>query len=387
MKLFVLDFLFGMLVFVCGWMVKLKVAMTYTSTAKYLLITLNSLGLNYSTLKLGKYFAERAWASVARFFDNCKKKIPGKKGYPKFNSYRPNHGSVEYKQSGFKLSEDRKYITFTDGFKAGCFRLWGSRNLHFYGLNKINRVRVVRRADGYYAQFLIDYDRVEKREPTGTTIGLDVGLSHFYTDSNGETIDNPRHLRKSEKRLKRLQRRVSKKFKKGQPQSSNYNKAKKKLALKHLRVSRQRKDFVVKTARCVVQSHDLVAYEDLQVRNMVKNHCLAKSINDVSWAMFRQWIEYFGKVFGVATVAVAPHYTSQKCSSCSAVVKKSLSTRTHVCACGTVLDRDHNAALNILELGLRTVGHTGTNEASGDSDLCPGDESRQGKSDRGERKP
>ena len=316
--------------------------------------------------------AERAWASISRFFENCKKKILGKKGFPKFKKNRPNHGSVEYKQTGFKLSEDRKYITFTDGFKAGCFRLWGTRNLHFYGLDKINRVRVVRRADGYYAQFLIDHERVESRKPTGKTLGLDVGLSHFYTDSNAETVDNPRYLQKSERRIKSLQRRVSKKFikpkEKGDKQSNNYKKAKQKLALKHLKVSRQRKDFVVKTARCVVQSADLVAYEDLKVRNMVKNHCLAKSISDASWTMFRSWVEYFGKVFGTATVAVPPHYTSQQCSNCGAIVKKSLSTRTHTCSCKTVLGRDHNAALNILKIGLNTVGHTGIN-VWGEDDL------------------
>lgn len=309
--------------------------------------------------------AERAWASISKFSENCKNKIPGKKGFPTFKKNRANHGSVEYKQTGFKLTDDRKYITFTDGFKAGTFRLWGTRNLHFYGLDKINRVRVVRRADGYYGQFLIDHDRVESREPTGKTLGLDVGLNHFYTDSNGQTVDNPRYLSSSEKRLKKLQKRVSKKFikqkKKGDKQSNNYKKAKQKLALKYLKVSRQRKDFVVKTARCVVQSNDLVAYEDLKIRNMIKNHCLAKSISDAGWTMFRGWIEYFGKVFGVATVAVPPHYTSLQCSTCGALVKKSLSTRTHTCKCGTVLGRDHNAALNILELGLRTVGHTGTN--------------------------
>ena len=272
---------------------------------------------------------------------------------------------MEYKQTGFKLSDDKKYITFTDGFKAGQFRLWGTRNLHFYGLDKINRVRVVRRADGYYAQFLINHNRVESREPTGKTLGLDVGLNHFYTDSNAESVDNPRYLRKSERHIKSLQRQVSKKFikpkKKGDKQSNNYKKAKRKLALKHLKVSRQRKDFVVKTARCVVQSADLVAYEDLQVRNMVKNHCLAKSISDVSWTMFRGWVEYFGKVFGTATVAVPPYYTSQQCSSCKIIVKKSLSTRTHTCSCKTVLGRDYNAALNILRIGLSTVGHTGIN--------------------------
>lgn len=247
--------------------------------------------------------------------------------------------------------------------------MWGTRNLHFYGLEKINRVRVVRRADGYYAQFLIDHNRIESREPTGKTLGLDVGQAYFYTDSNAETVDNPRYLQKAEKRLKKLQKRVSKRFikpkKKGDKQSNNYKKAKQKLALKHLKVSRQRKDFVVKTARCVVKLNDLVAYEDLKVRNMVKNHCLAKSISDASWTMFRGWVEYFGKVFGVATVAVAPHYTSQQCSSCGAIVKKSLSTRTHTCSCKAVLGRDHNAALNILRIGLSTVGHTGIAEKLG----------------------
>jgi putative transposase len=93
---------------------------------------------------------------------------------------------------------------------------------------------------------------------------------------------------------------------------------------------------------------------------MVKNHCLAKSINDASWYQFRVWLEYFGKVFEKITVAVNPQYTSQECSSCGEIVKKTLSTRTHVCKCGCLLDRDENAAKNILSRGLGTVGHTGT---------------------------
>ena len=148
-------------------------------------------------------------------------------------------------------------------FKAGTFKLWGTRDLHFYQLKQFKRLRVVRRADGYYAQFCIDTERTEKREPTGKTVGLDVGLNHFLTDSEGNQVENPRHLRKSEKSLKRLQRRFSK-TKKG---SKNRAKFRNKLARKHLKVSRQRKDFAVKLARCVVQSHDLVAYEDLKVRN------------------------------------------------------------------------------------------------------------------------
>ncbi|NEQ18157.1 MAG: IS200/IS605 family element transposase accessory protein TnpB [Moorea sp. SIO3E2] len=113
-------------------------------------------------------------------------------------------------------------------------------------------------------------------------------------------------------------------------------------------------------ARCVIHSNDVVAYEDLRVRNLVKNHCLAKSINDAGWYQFRKWLEYFGQKFGRQTIAVNPAYTSQNCSSCCEVVKKSLSTRTHTCKCGCVLDRDHNAAINILKRALGTVGHTGT---------------------------
>jgi putative transposase len=327
--------------------------------------------------------AERAWSAIARFFDNCKKAKPRKKGFPRFKKHE-THGSVEYKTCGWKLSEDRRNITFSDGFKAGTFKLWGSRDLHFYQLNQIKRVRVVRRADGYYVQFCIDDERSEKREPTGRTIGLDVGLTHFYTDSDGNTVENPRHLRKSQRSLKKLNRRLSK----TQKGSKNRAKARNCLSRKHLKVSRRRKDFAVKLARCVVQSNDLVAYEDLSVRNMVKNRKLSKSISDAAWTAFRNWVEYFGKVFGVATVAVAPHYTSQNCSSCGKVAKKSLSERTHICPhCGFVLDRDWNAARNILELGLRTVGHTGTSNASGDIDLCLGEETPSNKSGRRKRKP
>lgn len=296
--------------------------------------------------------AERAWSAISRFFENCKKQLPGKKGYPQFKRHQ-TRASVEYKTSGWKLSQCRKLITFTDKFGAGTFKLWGTRDLHFYALEQINRVRVVRRSDGYYAQFVLDVERKEEREPTHKTIGLDVGLSHFLTDSEGNTVENPRHLRKAEKRLKRAQRRVSRK----QKGSGNRKKAVNKLGRAHLKVQRQRKDFACKLARCVVKSHDLVAYEDLKIRNLVKNRHLAKSISDAAWGEFRRWVEYFGSVFGVATIAVAPQYTSQDCSSCGERIKKTLSQRTHICKCGYVLNRDHNAALNILSRAIATVGH------------------------------
>ncbi|NEO64966.1 MAG: transposase, partial [Moorea sp. SIO4G2] len=273
-----------------------------------------------------------------------------------------------YKQSGWKLSPDNKSITFSDLKGIGKLKLKGTWDLWRFDKKQIKRVRIVRRADGYYIQFCISVDIKEDLEPTGTAIGLDVGLKDFYTDSAGETEPNPRFYRTGEKRLKFYQRRVSRK-KKG---SSNRRKAVNRLGRHHLKISRQREEHAKRLARCVIRSNDLVAYEDLRVKNLAKNHCLAKSINDAGWYQFRKWMEHFGTKFGKVTVAVNPAYTSQNCSNCGEVVKKSLSTRTHACKCGCQLDRDHNAAINILKRALSTVGHTGTwvvkdLNASGDS--------------------
>ncbi len=313
--------------------------------------------------------AERAWSAISRFYDNCKKKNPGKKGYPKF---KKNCHSVEYKTTGWNLDNNtRKAITFTDKKGIGRLRLVGTYDLHFYPIESIKRVRLVRRAGGYYCQFILSVNLKIETQPTGKAIGLDVGLESFYTDHEGNKVENPRFLRKGEKKLKKLQRRVSKK-KKG---SSNRKKARTRLSRGHLKISRQRKEFAKRIAYCVVRSRDLIAYEDLRIKNLVKNHCLAKSISDVAWYQFRLWLEYFGVKYGKHTIAVPPQYTSQKCSNCGETVKKSLSTRTHVCSCGCRLDRDENAAINILKIGLRrqcglgvspreatavTAGHTGT---------------------------
>lgn len=297
--------------------------------------------------------AERAWVAISRFFDNCKSGLPGKKGYPQFQK---DNRSVEYKTTGWKLSEDCRHITFTDKKQIGRLKMLGTRDLNFYSTDQIQRVRLVKRATGYFVQFVIKVDRSEPLESTGSVVGLDVGLESFYTDSNGAKVENPRFYRKGQKALRQKQRRVSKKVK----GSKNRAKARTKLARKHFKISNQRKDHAIKLARCVVSSNDVVVYEDLKVRNMVKNHCLAKSINDAGWYQFRVWLEYFGRVFGRLTIAVNPAYTSQECSSCGAIVKKSLSTRTHVCLCGCKLDRDENAAINILVKGLGMRGHRKT---------------------------
>jgi putative transposase len=300
--------------------------------------------------------ADRAWSAISRFYDHCKSGKPGKKGYPRFQK---DNRSVEYKTSGWKLEADGKRVTFTDGHGIGTLRLIGTRSIETFPKDQIKRVRLLKRADGCYVQFAVAADRQIAHESTGSQVGIDMGLKSFYTDSEGATVANPRFLRKAEKKLKRLHRLVSRK----QKRSKNRRKAIKRLAKGYLKVSRQRKDFAAKTAGALISSHDLIAYENLQIANLVKNHHLAKSISDAAWGQFLDWLKYYGQIAGVQVIGVSPRFTTQDCSGCGERVWKSLSTRTHVCpSCGLVLDRDHNAALNILESALRTAGQVGTGQ-------------------------
>ncbi|PZW28033.1 putative transposase [Thermosporothrix hazakensis] len=331
--------------------------------------------------------ADRAWFAISRFYENCKNNKPGKKGYPKFQR---NNRSVEYKGTGWKLDPDGRHILFTDGCGIGRLKLIGNPNqrIQEFPIKQIKRVRIVKRADGYYTQFCVQTERKVEHVSSGKQLGIDVGLKSYLTDSEGNTVENPRHSRKAEKKLKRLQRRLCRK----QKQSANRKKARKALAKQHLKVQRQREDFARKVANTYVSSCDLIAYEDLQIRNMVKNRKLAKSIHDAGWGLFLQWVKRYALLHGIPVIAVAPHFTSQKCSDCGTIVKKSLSVRTHVCTgCGIILDRDHNAALNILHEALQsvsngTVGHTGTcptgQNASGDLASPASSKRRRGTSGR-----
>ena len=310
---------------------------------------------------------ERTLRAITRFYDNCQNQVKGKKGYPKFKKHSR---SVEYKVSGWKLSKDKRHITFTDKKGIGTLKLIGSRDINYYQPDQIKRVRILNRADGYYVQFCIKLDprdTVKPLTPSQKATGIDVGLKFFLVDSEDHQIDCPNYYRKAEKQLNRLNKKKSKKYRKGKKQSRNYHKARKRYARKHLRVSRQREEFVKSVALRLVKSNDLIAYEDLNIKGMVKNRHLAKSITDAGWSVFRQWLEYFGDKYGKLTIAVSPHNTSQNCSNCGQKVQKSLSTRTHVCPhCGYTDCRDRNAALNILQKGLSSVGRTQTLNASGE---------------------
>jgi putative transposase len=368
--------------------------------------------------------AARAWTAIERFYTNCREQRPGKKGYPRFQR---DCSSVEYKATGWQLDSAGKRLTLTDGGGIGQVRLIGSRELATFPREQIKRVRLLRRADGYYAQFVLQVERRIEHAASGLAVGIDMGIASYLTDSAGQAVANPRFIRMAEARLQRYQRRLSRRsvyHKKGKKprnnhaarqrarqnkyppaapaipssspsphgpppgapsQSANWGKAKQRVGRAHLTLQRQREDFARKQASALISSHDLIALEDLQVRNLVRNRRLAKAISDVGWSRFRRWVEYYGRLHGVAVVAVPPEYTSQDCSGilpdgspCRARIRKSLSMRTHICPrCGLILDRDHNAALMILQRGLAlaradgrwppetretrgTVGHTGT---------------------------
>ena len=137
--------------------------------------------------------AERAWSSISRFFDNCKKKVAEKKGYPQFKKFSR---AVEYKTTGWKLLNP-KTIHFSDKKEIRTLKLKGTWDLGYFQQSDIKRVRLVRRADGYYCQFVLSCDVKEDVKPSGKCIGLDVGLASFYTDHEGNKVDNPKFLRKS----------------------------------------------------------------------------------------------------------------------------------------------------------------------------------------------
>ncbi len=321
---------------------------------------------------------ERTLRAITRFYDNCQNKIKGKKGYPKF---KHNTRSVEYKVSGWRLEETKKHITFTDKKGIGMLKLVGSRDINYFQPEQIKRVRILKRADGFYVQFCIKLDprdTIKPIEPSGKVVGLDVGLKYFLADSQGNIEPNPRFYRKAEKRLNKLNRRKSKKFKKrvrnsevpseckthsrqGTRQSNNYHKARQRYACANLKVSRKREEFVKRVALRLVKSNDLLFCEDLSVKNMVKNRRLSKSISDAGWFLFRRWLEYFADKYGKIAKAIPPHGTSQICSNCGQKVEKTLSTRTHVCPhCNYVEDRDINAGKVILQKGLSRLGRSQT---------------------------
>lgn len=235
---------------------------------------------------------------------------------------------------------------------------------------------LVGRADGHWYALIVcetepqdEYGRVHERTAAASQpacehpdIGLDVGLKVFLADSDGAVMENPRYYRRSQKGLATAQR-VSDRRKKG---SHRRRKAKREVAKKHLKISRQRRDFHFKTAKQYAERYHRICVENLNVAGMVKNHSLAKSIHDASWSAFLDILTDKAERAGHVVIRVPARFTSQKCSQCGEYIQKSLSVRTHICpSCGLVEDRDVNAAKNIKQAGTLPSG-TGTTGLPGE---------------------
>jgi putative transposase len=233
-------------------------------------------------------------------------------------------------------------------------------------------VTVIREADGrYYASFVVEVEATPLPVTT-SDVGLDLGLSVLAATSDGEVIANPRHLRRRERKLARAQRALCRK----QKGSANRAKAKAKVARAHRKVRASRTDFLHRTSTRLVRDHDVIVIEDLAVRNMVRNHSLAKAISDCGWGTFRQMLEYKAGKYGRRLIVADRWYPSSKtCSACGHLLAElSLKTRHWTCpACRTRHDRDLNAAKNILAAGL-AVG------AGDGADACGADVRRHGSS-------
>ncbi|WP_275994051.1 RNA-guided endonuclease InsQ/TnpB family protein [Argonema antarcticum] len=214
---------------------------------------------------------------------------------------------------------------------------------------------IVRKADGWYCCISMQDDNVPEPLPLNeikTAVGVDVGLKEFLVTSKGETVPIKQHYRKTQSHLARQQRFLERKQKGSKRFAAQQNR----IARIHQKIGRQRKDFHYNTAHKLVKNYDLIAVEDLNIRGLARTR-LSKSVLDAAWGQFITILESVAVKCGVRVVKVSPHSTTQDCSGCGTKVPKTLSIRLHEChKCGLVMDRDENAALNILDRALSEVG-------------------------------
>jgi putative transposase len=285
-----------------------------------------------------------------------------KPGYPRFQG-RNRYDSFCYPQAGYSLTADNRVCLS----KIGSIKV----KMHRQITGMIKTCTIKREGDTWYIVFSCEAESLPKVPYTDEAIGIDLGLTHFATLSTGDTIDNPRYFRRSEKKLAKAQQKLSRK-KKG---SHRRKKAAKLVGKLHRKVRRQRQDFLHKQSRQLVDTYETIVFENLQAAHLSRRPKpkqdengtylpngaaakggLNKSINDAGWAQFQQFCTYKAASAGREVLFVNPKYTSQICSGCGTLKKKDLSERWHSCQCGTELDRDHNAAINILRLGQSRQG-------------------------------
>ena len=281
--------------------------------------------------------AQDALRRLDRAYQNFFRRVKKgeKPGFPRFRG-RNRYRSITFDRYGFRLL-DNGHVNIT---KIGDVRMFRHREI-----DGEPKTCIIKRDDvgDWYATISVTQPDPTPVEPEAA-VGVDVGLESLATLSTGETITRHRFIKESEEKIKILQRRVSRK-KKG---SGNRRKAVEKLAKAHRRVQRQRDDYLHKASRSLVDSADVVVFENLRIRNMQKNHHLAQSISDSAWGKLMQYTVSKAEEAGKHVYFVDPSGTSQQCARCGATVRKSLSERFHVCQCGFSTGRDLNAALNIL---------------------------------------
>ncbi|MEH2359186.1 MAG: transposase [Nostoc sp.] len=214
---------------------------------------------------------------------------------------------------------------------------------------EIKQATILSKADGWYVSFSLEDKTVPELLPINkitTATGIDVGLEKFLTTADGQSIEVPQYYRKAQSVLARQQRRLARKVK----GSKNYQKQSNKVARLHLYVARQRKEFHYHVAHWLVNSYDLIVFENLNIRGLARTR-LAKSILDVAWGAFLEIMQAVAVKRGKLTLGVDARNTSINCSSCGERVEKTLAIRVHSCSCGLVIDRDWNSALNLLKRG------------------------------------
>lgn len=284
---------------------------------------------------------ERVDLAFKAFFRRVK--AGEKPGYPRFRGYGW-YDSFTFKQYGFTLCDNGLLLS-----KIGAMKIIQHRAIE----GKIKTLNIRRDAVGnWYACFSCEVEPAPLPE-SRKAVGVDVGLESFATLSTGEKIANPRFFRRDENELAKTQRKLSK-AEKGTPEQTKRRKV---VCHIHQRIANRRKDFAHKLAHRLVNEYGIIALEKLNTKGMLQNHCLAKSISDAAWNQFAQYAQYKAENAGRECVLVNPRNTSKKCSRCGALVEKDLPVRVHDCpVCGLKIDRDENAAINILALGLESLG-------------------------------
>jgi putative transposase len=331
----------------------------YKETGKFkfyheLAVSLPKLKEEYPFLK--ESFSQSLQMVLRQFDKALKDSFKKKKGFPSFKKKMLLNDSFTCPQK-WRLEKGFVFIP-----KIGEVKWIKHRAMK----GKPKSITISQDGDKWYCSVLCEYTIPDKAKECDNIVGCDVGLKEFAILSDGTVISNPRHTKKYENKLAKEQRKLSKK----QKGSKNRFKQRLKVRKIHNKIRDIRKDFLHKTSNSIAKNYDGIFVEDLNIKGMMKNHCLAKSIGDVSWSEFNRQLEYKCKWSFKYYLKIDRFFPSSKtCSNCGYVQEMPLSKRIFDCPnCGISIDRDLNASLNIRNIGINTLGHSGIN-ACGDSSL------------------